>query len=292
MSLRLLTLSLRVLDIAQSLLTILSSTCDITGVSLGSGLTAVPHGLRTGRRLINTRLISLVVSIHRRLNRPCGLTHSVIGVVGDLARCGSIRSRTRLGLRHLRRLRQTTTSIDFTCELTIRFGCHQCAGVVIVDAVIDAHTARSVAEQQTAATTATTSRTIRISTRSPRADLIGARAIGTVDREHRSTAHTRDTRDTAVSILDTARASHEAARHTAVTRAGAQTTTTAHQTVSGSRANTCANATGQSWHQLSATSGRSNIRIEELIDNLRDSLVETLHERATEVHHLPRQNQQ
>ena len=276
------TLGLSTLDITQGLLAILSSTCDITGVSLGSCLTTVPHGLHTGGCLINTRLISLVVSVHRRLNRPCRLTHSVIGVVGDLARCSCISLRTSLKLSWLR---QTTTSINFTCELTIRLGCHQRAGVVVACAVVDVHTARSVAEQQTAATA---TRRTRITTGCTRADLIGARAIGTVDGQH-STAHTRDT---AVSILDTTGASHETARCTAATRARAQTATTTHQTVSGSRANACANTTGQSGHQLAATSGRRDIRVQELINNLRDSLVETLHERATEVHHLPRQENQ
>ena len=283
MSLRFLTLGLSTLDITQGLLAILSSTCDITGVSLGGSLTTVPHGLHTRRCLINTSLISLVMGIHRRLDRPCRLTHSVIGVVGDLARCSSISLRTSLKLSWIR---QTTTSINFTCELTIRLGCHQCAGVVVACAVVDVHTARSVAEQQTAATAA---RSVGITTGCTGTDLIGARAIGTVDREHRSTAHTRDT---AISILDTTGASHEAARCTAASRARAQTTTTAHQTVSSSRANACANTTGQSWHQLAATSGRRDIRVQELIDDLRDSLIETLHEGTTEVHHLPRQENQ
>ena len=279
MSLRLLTLGLSTLDITQGLLAILSSARDITGVRLGSCLTTVPHGLHTGGCLINTRLISLVVSVHRRLNRPCRLTHSVIGIVGDLARCSCISLRTSLDLS---RFRQTTTSIDFTCKLTIRLGCHQCAGVVIACAVVDVHTARPVAEQQTAATAA---RSVGITTGCTRTDLIGAGTIGTVDREHRAAAHTRDT---AVSILDTTGTSHETTRCTAASRARAQTATTAHQTVSSSRANACANTTGQSWHQLAATSRGSDIRVKEFIDDFRDSLIETLHERTTEVQHLPR----
>ena len=125
-SLRFLTLATSLLEITQSLAAILSSTSHVTNRCTSRCLTTVIRSLHTRGQLRATGLISLAMSVHSFTDRSGKGAHAITFTVCHSARCSCID--LTLGVCPVRRFRQSTTSIHFASKLAIRCRCRQSSG--------------------------------------------------------------------------------------------------------------------------------------------------------------------
>ena len=216
------------------------------------------------------------MSVHGFTDRSGKGTHAITFTICHSARCSSVRLLIRLRASFKTwRLRESTTAIHLTSELTIRCGgCQCCRSTTSRQALITrGNTTATITEQQT--TAAASAWAARASAQCTRSRFIWV--IRTVDRRTTSSGSTSNTQTACDAIANS--------------RGRTNTPTTTHQAVRSSATYACSN-TRKSWHHLSASRRREHVRVQELVHNLRHGLVQTLDESTTETHHLRSQDQQ